>query len=371
MKPKLLYLIAEDWYFCSHRMPLAIAAKAAGFEVTVATRLRKHSEMIRSAGLQAISFELSRSGMNPIMESNAVMRLAALYHRVRPDIVHHVAMKPVLYGSLAAKMSGVRQVVNAIAGLGWLFASRSPIARLLKPHVRFALHLFLKQSRIIVQNPDDARLVAGLGVDPCRLRMIRGSGVDIERFTPAPEQPGPPVVVLPSRLLWDKGVREFVDAARKLRELDINARFALVGAPDPGNPAAVPDGTLLAWQKEGVVELWGHREDMPAVFHQSHVVCLPSYREGLPKALLEAAACARPIVTTDEPGCREIVRHMENGLLVPSRNSQVLAKAIGLLLANADLRRRMGEKGRHLVESEFFVEKVITDTLTLYQEMLS
>lgn len=367
--PKLLFFVTEDWYFCSHRLALAVAAREAGFEVVVVTRVREHGEVIRRAGLDLIPFEISRRGMNPFMELGTLTRLAALYRREKPDLVHHVAMKPVLYGTLAARLAGVPHIVNALAGMGWLFTSAKLMARFIKPLVRLTFRFLLRQTSVIVQNPDDAALMAGVGLGS--VRLIRGSGVDAEVFRPEPEPTGTPLVVLPARMLWDKGVGEFVEAARQLKARGIVARFALVGEPDPENPATVSEAQLDAWHAETVVEWWGQRADMPQVYAQAHVVCLPSYREGLPKALLEAAACGRPIVTTDVPGCREIVRDGDNGVLVPVCDAPALAEAMARLIADPDMRRRMGERGRALAVGEFSQERVIAETLVVYREAMA
>jgi glycosyltransferase involved in cell wall biosynthesis len=367
-RQKLLFVVTEDWYFVSHRLPLAVAAREAGYDVAVATRAREHVEMIQKAGIRVISFELSRRVGNPLLE---LMGLFFLYRRERPDIVHHVALKPVFLGALAGRLAGFPAQVNAVAGLGWLFISRSRTARYMSPLIRWVLVHLLKdpRSRVIVQNPDDAELLKKAGVSETNLRMIRGAGVDSSAFSPSPDPQEPICVVLAARILWDKGVGEFVEAARQLKRDGVTARFILVGDPDPDNPAAVPEATLFAWQNEKVVECWGHRDDMAAVFHAAHVVCLPSYREGLPKVLLEAAACARPIVTTDVPGCREVVRKGENGLLVPARDAQALSDALLCLIKNPELRFQMGQRGREIVLKEFSSEKVIAQTLDLYKEL--
>lgn len=368
-RPKLLYFVTEDWYFCSHRLPLAVAAHEAGFDVTVVTRVRDHGEVIRQAGLGLISFDMSRRGMNPFRELGALVRLAALYRREKPDLVHHVAMKPVLYGTLAASLAGVPRVVNALAGMGWLFTSANLKARLIKPLVRLAFRILLRSTNVIVQNPDDVALMAGLSLG--NVHLVRGAGVDTRLFRPAPPPAGDPVVMLASRMLWDKGVGEFVEAARMLQRMGVSARFVLVGERDPANPSAIPESRLREWEAEGVVEWWGRREDMAEVFHQTQVVCLPSYREGLPKVLLEAAASGLPLVATDAPGCREIVRNDENGLLVPVRDARALAEALRRVIEDPALRRRMGERGRQIAVAEFSIEQVVEETLKVYRGLLA
>jgi glycosyltransferase involved in cell wall biosynthesis len=365
---RLVYFVTEDWYFCSHRLPLAVAARAAGFEVTVATRVRHHGEAIRAAGLDLQPFEIARGGMNPLTELATLWRLIRLYRRIRPDIAHHVAMKPVLYGSLAARLAGVPRVVNALAGMGWLFTSAGGAAAMLKALVRAAFRPLLARGIALVQNPDDAALLARLGVPPARIRRIAGSGVDLARFHPAPEPPGTPVVVLPSRLLWDKGVGEFVAAARLLRARGVEARFVLAGDPDAANPASIPSAQITRWVEDGVVEHLGWVDDMPRVFAQAHIVCLPSYREGLPKALIEAAAAGRPIVTTEVPGCREVVEDGVHGLRVPPRDAPALAEALARLIADPALRARLGAAARVRAEAEFGLDAVVAQTLALYRE---
>lgn len=369
--PKLLYFVTEDWYFCSHRLPLAKAAQMAGFEVTVLTRVRDHGSMIRDAGLRLIPLEIERSGMNVMRELQTLWRLARIYRQERPDLVHHVAMKPVAYGSLAARLAGVPHVVNALAGMGWLFTSRGNRASAIKGMLRRAFGFLLARGIVLVQNPDDAELLARMGINRSRVRRIAGSGVDLDHFHPVPEAQGVPVVVLPARLLWDKGVGEFVDAARRLRAQGIKARFILAGEPDLANPASIPIEQLAAWVSEGAIECTGWQDDMPDLLARSHIVCLPSYREGLPKSLIEAAAAGRSIVTTDVPGCREVVRDGDDGLLVPAHDSQALSEAIGKLISDPQLRQRMGERSRLRAEAEFGLETIIAQTLAVYREALS
>jgi len=367
---KLLFVVTEDWYFVSHRLPLAVAAQKAGFDVVVATRVGEYGERIRAAGIRLIAFNLSRRRGNPLQEVAALVRL---YRRERPEIVHHVALKPVLYGTLASRLAGVPYVVNAVAGLGWLFTSSGLAAQTLRPVICRLLAWLLgaPHSRTIVQNPDDFGLLTKMGVPEDRLRLIRGAGVDTEVFTPALESPPEPVTVLFSaRMLQDKGVGEFVEAARLLTQAGVKARFVLVGDPDPGNPASVPVAALRAWHGQNGVEWRGRRDNMPALFHTAHIACLPSYREGLPKVLLEAAACGLPIVTTDAPGCREIVRDGDNGFLVPVRDAQALAVALRRLIDNGALRAKMGRRAREIVLVEFSQERVIEETLAVYQELI-
>ncbi len=371
---KLLFFVTEDWYFCSHRLPLALAAKEAGFDVSVVTRVRSHGEQIKSAGLRLFPLELSRRGINPLRELQVIGGLVSIYRAEQPDIVHHVALKPVMYGSIASRMANIPHIVNAMAGLGFLFSSRSLKARIVRPLVMriFRFLLNFRGSRVILQNPDDVRVMCDSGVvERSRIALIRGSGVDTLEFPVQAEPAAEPLVILASRLLWDKGIGEFVEAARQLRRQGVSARFALVGEGDAENPSTISDEQLRAWHEEGVIELWGRKEDMPNVFARSHIVCLPSsYGEGVPRVLIEAAACGRPIVTTDAPGCREIVQDGLNGFLVPLRDAAAVAEALKKLIDSPVLRRTMGAKGRELVESEFSLERVNNETLALYGELM-
>lgn len=368
---KLLFFVTEDWYFVSHRLQLAIAAQRAGYRVSVVTRVREHGDAILMAGLKLIPFEISRSGFNPVTELWALIRLILLYRRERPDIVHHVAMKPVLYGTIAARVFGTPRVINALAGMGWLFTSSTWLAQALKSLVRLGLRRLLRYGIALVQNPDDVQLLVHLGVSESCIRRIAGSGVDLHCFVVRPEPDGIPVVVLSARLLWEKGVGEFVAASQLLRRRDIVARFVLAGIPDATNPSCVSFADINSWVQAGIVEHMGWVTDMPRFLAMSHIVCLPSYREGLPKCLVEAAAAGRPIVTTDVPGCREVVHDGDNGLLVPSRDVEALAQALARLIKNPALRRRMGARGRIRAEREFSLETVIQQTLALYAEVMS
>lgn len=371
--PKLLYFITEDWYFRSHRLPLALAAQEAGYDVVVVTQVGEYGEAIQREGLRLIPFNLSRRGMNVLTEMKVLARLIAVYRKEKPDLVHQVAMKPVLYGSLAARLTGVPCVVNALAGMGFVFTSTRPMARLLRPFIGLAFRRLLnnRRSRLILQNQEDRALFIRKGIiSEERIRLIRGSGVDTKVFYPTGERSGIPLVVLASRMLWDKGIKEFVEAARDLKNRGLDFRAALVGDTDSYNPSAIPQKQLAAWHAEGIVEWWGRRDDMPTVLAQSDIVCLPSYREGLPKVLLEAASCGRPLVATDTAGCREIVRHEENGLLVPVRKSKELAEALERLIRNPELRKKMGARGREIAVNEFAVERIVSETMAVYKELV-
>jgi glycosyltransferase involved in cell wall biosynthesis len=369
--PKLLFFVTEDYYFVSHRLRLAVAAQAAGYDVAVVTRVRDAADVIRDAGIRVIPFENERSSFNALREVGTLLRLVRVYRRERPDVLHHVAMKPVLYGSIAARITGQARVINALAGMGWLFTSAGGPVRWLMPMVRTVLGSAAKSGTALVQNVDDEQLLVQLGVPRSRIRRIPGSGVDLDVFRPSPEVPGPPIVVMPSRLLADKGLLEFVAAARMLRQRGIDARFVVAGGPDALNPSSIAGATVAEWVREGIIDYAGHVTDVAALLARSHIVCLPSYREGLPKTLIEAASSGKPIVATDVPGCRHVVTEGENGLLVPPRDPVALADALQRLIEDAPLRRRMGARGRARAEAEFGIGAVIDQTLALYREALA
>jgi len=372
---KLLFFVTEDWYFCSHRLPIARAARNAGCEVIVATRVANHGDAIAREGFRVIPLRMRRRSKNPLRELMAVLEMINIYRRECPDLVHHVGLKPVLYGALAARVTGVTAVVNALAGLGYVFSSSHSRARIIKRFVRAAFRLLLNRqnSVVLLQNPDDRRMLLELKtILPERTVLIRGSGVNIQRFRPSLEPgDGSVIVTLVARMLRDKGILEFVEASRLLKQQGIQFRAVLVGTPDPDNPTSISASQLETWQSEGWIEWWGQQDDIPDVWVQSHIAVLPSaYGEGVPMSLIEAAACGRPIITTDMPGCREIVQHEKNGLLVPVHDSKALADAVHRLIENPDLRRQMGKEGRKLVEEEFSESIVVAQTLNLYQSML-
>ena len=372
-RPRLLYLITEDWYFRLHWIGLARAARDAGFEVLLAMRVQEHGLEISGQGFKLFPINLLRRSVNPIRELLAVIELARLYRAEKPDLVYHVAVKPILYGSLAARLAGIPSVINVFAGLGYTYTSDEWKARLFRLLLKFGLNAACNSSGSIAvfQNEEDqAQLVRDHAVRRSHTRVIRGTGVDTDRFRPTSEESGDPVILLPCRMLWDKGVGEFLEAARLVKRQKPRVRFVLVGRCDEENPASIQSVQLHQWQEEGAIEWWGHRSDMPAGLGHAAVVVLPSYREGLPVSLLEAAACGKPIVATDVPGCRDVVRHRVNGLLVPPKNATALAEAIAVLLENPGLRNELGSRGRDIVVKEFSSTLVTRQTLALYDELL-
>lgn len=356
-RPLLVLLVSEDWYFLSHRLRLAEAAIARGYRVVLLTRVRRDGEAIRRAGIDIVPFDQSRSGMNPLAELRTLLRLIRAYRRLRPDAVFHVALKTVLFGSAAARL-GVRRAarINTLGGLGFVFGEGRGRLRPLRWLIRRAMWLMLRGDEVVVQNGMDRELlVERVGLAPAQVHLIPGAGVDLARFVPHPEPAGGPITaVLVARMLWDKGIGELVAAARILRSRGLVLRIRLVGRIDPANPRHIGEDQLAAWSAEGLVEWTGHQDDVAAIWADSHIAVLPSYyREGLPKALMEAAACARPIVTTDQPGCRDAIIPGETGLLVPPRDAAALADAIEQLARDPELRLRLGQAARADAEARF------------------
>lgn len=371
-RSKLLFLVTEDWYFVSHRLDLAIAARNAGYDVAVATRVDRHGERITGAGLKLYPLSFNRGGLNPIEEMRTLAEIRSAYLRERPDIVHHVSLKPVIYGSLVAKWLGIHGIVNALGGLGFVFSSTDARARMMRRVVRPVLKFVLGGRRgvVIVQNQGDRDRLVGEGmVDAGSTRLIRGAGIDPGAYRGVAVESAMPLAILPARLLREKGVCEFVEAARLLRGRGVRARFALVGKPDPANPASLTEAEIDRWACEGVVESWGWRDDMPEVFAAAQIVCLPSYHEGLPRSLLEAAASGCAIVASDIPGCREIVAQGTTGWLVPVRNVDALAAALQEAIERPDLRAKFGKAARSRVERDFSVARVAEQTIALYRQL--
>jgi glycosyltransferase involved in cell wall biosynthesis len=340
--------------------------------VHVATPETASAAAIRAYGFRFHPVPMARSRASLIGEARTLLSIMRIYRSLRPDIVHHVTIKPVLYGTLAARLSGIPAVCNAVSGLGYVFIARGARSALVRLAVLLAYRALLshRNMRVIFQNLDDRGMFLGRGiVRESESKLIRGSGADPEHFRISPEPEGIPVVILPARLLRDKGVGEFVSAAQLLKSRGITARFALVGDIDPGNPASLSARDVRGWLDAGILEAWGFRKDMDAVFRQSHIVCLPSYREGFSKVLIEAAASGRPIVTTDVPGCRDIVREGWNGLLVPPRDAEALARALAALIVDPSARKRMGANGRQWVLDEFTEERVVRETFDVYREL--
>ena len=369
----ILFLVTEDWYFWSHRLPLARAARDAGARVIIATRVGELRRAIETEGFTLVALPWRRRSDHPWNEARALLAITRLYRRERPDVVHHVAIKPVVYGGIAARLARARAQVNAIAGFGYVETSRQVRARVLRGVFRAVLRFAWGTPGVyaVVQNTDDRDALTRTGLlAPSHIHVIRGSGVDVTRFAPAPEPSTPRVrAVYAGRLLWSKGIRELVVAARELRARNAPVDVVLVGSPDPENPESVPERDVQGWVGEGVIAHEPWTDDVAAVWRNAHIAVLPSYREGLPKALLEAAASARPMVATDVPGCREIARDGITALCVPARDARALAGAIERLARDAALRARLGGAAREIVVREYAESIVVTDTLALYRRL--
>lgn len=363
---KVLLFANTDWYLYNYRLPLALALKKRGDNVILLSPPGRYAELMQKEGFTWQPFPFERKGINPFAELLTIKRLVDVFHREKPDLIHCFTVKPVLYGSIAAHLCAVPNIINSITGLGYIFSdagsSLQGIAKLL---YRYGL----KSTKVIFQNPDDLDVfVHNRLISANQAHLIPGSGVDLDVFQPSPEPSGDPVVMLAGRLLRSKGVPEFVNAARQIQAEGLCARFVVVGEPYPDNPDSIQSEELISWQKEGVIETWGWHDDMANVISKTTLVCLPTtYKEGLPRLLLEAGACGRPVVATDIPGCRMIVRTGENGLLVPPGDLQALVIALKTLIQNPDLRNKMGARGREIVEQEFSVNSVIARTLEVYK----
>lgn len=373
MSRRLMFVVNNPAFFMSHRVPVALAAQQAGYDVHVATMDGPAVAEIQSLGMTHHAIPMTRSGKHPLQELNTLRALVRLFRRVRPDVVHLVTIKPVLYGGIAARLARVPGMVAAISGLGFVFLSNSLKMRLVRAVVArlYRVALGHPNSRVIFQNANDRDLLKSLGaVRDEQVVMIRGAGVDLDAYRATPEPPSPPVVVtMVARLLRDKGVREFVEAASILRKRGLPVTMQLVGGVDAGNPTSATQQEVDAWQRDGAVEALGERSDIASLYAACHIAVLPSYREGLPKSLIEAAASGRAVVTTDVPGCRDAIEPGKTGLLVPVRDAPALADAIARLVEDAALRQSMGEAGRKLAESEFDIRRVARVHVELYEAL--
>ncbi len=373
---KVLFFANTAWYLYNFRLSLARELRARGAEVVMISPPDDYGERLRAAGFTWEPLPMERRSLNPVRELAVLSRIARVYGRERPDVAHHFTIKCVVYGGVAAAVTRVPARVNAVAGMGYVFTSGALKARMLRPLVRRLMRLVLTSphSLVVLQNEDDARALKGAGLADSRsIRLIRGSGVNTRRFHPRGDavlSSQAPRVVLAARLLWDKGIAEYVEAARKLRAAGLPIRFLLAGSPDPGNPASIPQAQLDEWTREGVLEPLGQVEDMVELWAGADIAVLPSYREGLPKGLIEAGACGLPLVTTDVPGCREVVRHEKDGLIVPPRDGAALAAAIRRLCERPEWARALGQAARKRALSEFDEAIVINETLKVYHELL-
>lgn len=375
---QLVYLISEDWYFRRHFLALAVAAKEAGHNVTVCCRLGEHGatavSQIQDAGIAVRRIDFQRSSLNPWIDCNTRRQIVRAYSELAPDIVHQIALKPIIHGQYAARRTGVKARVNFLPGFGHAFTSRAVKAQILKPLISVALAHALSGETIglAVMNVDDRnRLAALAGSDPNAVTVVPGTGVDLSRFAASPENEGPIVATFLGRFLQDKGLEELAEAARILHQRNCPIIVRLVGAPDPGNPASLPESLLTTWQSEGLVEVEPWTDNVPDVWRDSHIAILPSHREGFGMSLAEAAACKRPLVATDVPGCRDAVLNGKTGLLVPPRDPEALANAIGALARDKVRRHAMAVAARQDAETRLSLERINELVLKLYDNLLN
>jgi glycosyltransferase involved in cell wall biosynthesis len=374
---KLIYLVTQDWYFFSHRLPMARAAIRAGFDVAVITNVDKHKFAIEEAGVRVIPFAFDRKSLNPITALLQISKLIEIYRAEKPDLVHHIALKPILFGSIAAMVARVPHVLNAFAGLGVIFHSNIFQARIIRPFLIPAFRFLLKcpGSWLLFQNKDDRAKMEALGLTtPERTVIIRGSGVDLDHYpvTPMPEQP-PFICIFAGRMIDSKGLPTMQAAFEILEVHAPHIRLWMYGKPDSGNPGSWDQARIHGWDKNHPTVTWkGHREDMAEIWPLGHVAVLPAWGgEGLPKALLEAAACARPIIASDVSGCREVVEQGRNGLLVPPGDAEQLAAAILEMSLKPERCEAMGLESRKIVEGDLSAEAVSRNTEALYRRIVA
>lgn len=369
---KILYIVNEPWFFLSHRLPIALAAKQQGDIVHVATRAGVTVKEISDMGFIHHEIPLSRSGSSIHSELNSLFAIWKLLRKVNPDVVHLVTIKPVIYGGIAARFAPVEKVVAAVSGLGTLYLAKGFKANL-KRKLGTWLYQFAigsNKTTVIFQNPDDRQMFLDLkAVEPERTVLIRGSGIDLNAFSFSAENlTDKPVVTFAARLLFDKGLAEYIDAIKILNQRGVEASYQIVGDLDPGNLTSATADDIEQWQSIDNLIVKGYQKDMAAVFKDSNLVVLPSYREGLPKVLIEAAACGRAVVTTDVPGCRDAIEVNKTGLLVAAKDAKQLADAIEKLVTDPALRVKMGTAGRQLAEQAFAIEQVIDQHLAIYRQ---
>lgn len=369
---KIILVANTDWYLFNFRLSLARWLRAAGVEVVLVSPNGKFVSEILEDGFRWIEWNVGRKTTEPLGEFSAVRKLAAIYLSEKPDLVHHFTIKPVLYGSLAARQANVPALVNSVTGLGYVFLNQSrqgsTLRKVVLPLYRLAFgHANLA---VIFENISDQQQFIKMGlISEEKTNLVQGVGVDVERFQPFPEPTGVPIVLFPARMLLDKGLGTLIEAARILKRTH-TVRIVLAGEPDTGNPATVDLETLHAWQEAGLAEWWGFQSEMETVYAQAAIVTLPSLGEGLPTVLIEAAACGRAIVATDVPGCREVVEDGVNGLLVPPSDPQALAQALASLLEDAAMRKRMGAAGRRRVLERFADRLIIQQIVEVYQRLV-
>lgn len=365
---KLLLVANTDWFLYNFHLAHAEFMREMGYEVVLVSPPGDYVNLLQARGFAWRNWTVGRKSLDPIQEIRSLSLLAQIYRSEHPDLVHHFTIKPVLYGSLAARLEKINRVVNSITGRGYIFLSKSIPARMLRPGVIFLYRYLLRGTQVIFENREDqAYFINQKLARAAQSHLVTGVGADPRRFTPTPEPDGPPLVLYAGRLLWDKGIGELVQAGQLLRERGVKFRLAFAGETDPGNPASIPPSTLENWVEDGQVEWLGFQTRLEETFQNCHLVVLPSYGEGVPTVLIEAAAAGRPIVASDVAGCREVVQHGVNGILVPPRDPTALAQALETLIGDASRRREMGLAGRDIFLQKFTHEIINRQTLGVYQ----
>ena len=372
---KILILVNYLSFFLSHRLPVAEALLAKGFEVFIGYGELRGADpkLLEQKGFNVDFIPMQPGSFNLLKDLKTIYYIWDFFKRVKPDIVHLVTIKPYLYGGIVSRLCGVQGLITAVSGLGTLFVNKDLKSKLIRlllyPIYKLAFnHL---NQKVIVQNKDDLKVLVNWGVlNPSKVKLLKGSGVKLEDFTNLDEPGGIPTVCFAARLLRDKGVYDYVSAVRLLKERGIKAQFLLAGDLDINNPTGLKLDDLNKLKDEGYVKIIGYQKDIVTLYAKSHIICLPSYREGFPKSLIEAAAAGRAVVTTDVPGCRDAIIPNKTGLLVPIKDSRKLADALQWLIENPKERIAMGKEGRKFAEKEFPIEKIILSHLDIYQDLL-
>jgi glycosyltransferase involved in cell wall biosynthesis len=368
LRPKrLVFVVTEDWYFVSHRLSLALEARNRGYDVFVITRCSEAFQALVDAGVTVVPFNFRRRSLNPLVFIREFIQLLLLYKRIKPDILHHIALRPVLVGAISARLCGIKNVVSAITGFGFLFSINNK-SKFVRHLIVKTIPFLLSRGTTIVQNTDDQSFLVQSGMPRSRLRLLPGTGVDLSRYKVQCSNSSPPIVMLAARLLREKGVYEFVESASIVRP-QVSVRFVLVGSLDPDNPGSLKAEEIQDLVASGLVEWWGYRTNLEHSLAIASIVCLPSYGEGFPLVLLESMALAKPCVVTDVPGCRDAVEHGCNGIVVPPRDPCALASGIMFLLNNPDEQQRMGAAGRQRVEERFNQRDVLKKTFDVYSDI--
>ena len=372
MKKKLLLLVNSDDFFISHRLEIGLSALKEGFDVYIASSINKENNILKKYGFKTQHIDLDRSSTSLFSNTMYFIKVFKIFLKIQPDIIHLITIKPVIFGGLAARLLGIKSVIVAISGLGYIFISKGLIARLRLFFVKFLYRLALnnKNVQLIFQNNSDKKIILDIcNVDKSRTHLIKGSGVDLNKFKYTPLPKGVPSILFASRLLYDKGLKEFISAAELIKKDGYEGKFIIVGKPDNHNPASISLDQLKSHVSNGYIDWQGFKEDIYPLLKDSYLIVLPSYREGLPKILIEAAACGRPVVTTDVPGCRDAIIKGKTGLLVPPKNHVALAEAIKDLIENFTKSETLGLEARKFAEKNFDIKDVVSKHMQIYRSI--